>query len=190
MCVYRPAPHLRIMSTLKNKKNIHNFFITTSTEQIVLQHHLKNMHKNDGSSSTKGAEVQLIRQTVESLKKYTLSNLFFRFNHLGDYTFSIRDLERYPTMPKQQNDKATKLSHRRTGTNTGGHEIQSPDFRGVFACLIKLTTHERSNLTTAIKSALYIQIKITNPQKPWNHSRGRRTHSPKSNPLRLTTNCP
>ena len=148
------------------------------------------MHKNDESSSTKGAEVQLVRQIVESLKKYTLSNLFFRFYHLGDYTFSVRDLERYPTTPKHQNDKATKLSHRRTGTNTGGHEIQSPNFTGVFACPIKLTTHERSNLTTAIKSALYIQIKTTNPQKPRNHSRGRRTQNPESNMLKLMINCP
>ena len=46
---------------------------------------------------------------------------------------------------------------------------------------IELTTHERSNFITAIKSTLYIQIKITNPQKPRNHSRGRRTQSPKSN---------
>ena len=40
------------------------------------------------------------------MEKNALSNLLFRFNHLGDYTFSVRDLERYPTTPKHQNDKS------------------------------------------------------------------------------------
>ena len=91
--------HIYVYEYSETQKNVHKIFITTPTEQIVLQHHLKNMHKNDESSSTKGTKVQLVRHTIESLKKYTLSNLFFRFNHLGDYTFSVRDLERYPTTP-------------------------------------------------------------------------------------------
>ena len=178
------------MSTLKNKTNVHKFFITTPTEQIVLQHQPKHMHENEGSSSTKGAKVQPCNTDSRITGKNALSNLIFRFNHLGDYTISVRDLERYPIVPWHQNNKSTKLSNWRTETSTGRHEIQSPDFRGVFAFPIKVTTHERSNLTTAIKSALYIQIKITNPQKARNHCRRRRTHSPKSNPLKLTTNCP
>ena len=131
-----------------------------------------------------------VTQTVESLKK-------------THYRICFSDLITWVTTPSQSatsNDILLRPDIKTINqpsclieepkTSMGGHEIQSPDFSGVFAFPMELTTHERSNLTTAIKSALYIQIKITNPQKPRNHSRGRRTQSLKSNPLKLTTNCP
>ena len=102
-----------------------------------------------------------VTQTVESLKK-------------THYRICFSDLITWVTTPSQSatsNDILLRPDIKTINqpsclieepkTSTGGHEIQSPDFSGVFAFPMELTTHERSNLTTAIKSALYIQIKTT-----------------------------
>ena len=106
-----------------------------------------------------------VTQTVESLEK-------------THYRICFSDLITWVTTPSQSatsNDILLRPDIKTINqpsclieepkTSTGGHEIQSPDFRGVFACPIKLTTYEPSNLTNAIKSALYIHRKTTNTQK-------------------------